>query len=678
MKLTLVRRFMWTCAALLLMCCSITGVSVFCMMRTHEAIGVLKDYSVPGLVWAARLKAVAKDQRVAVILHLSSNDPAEMQDLEAKVEQANVDLAEARKNYPRFNAEDTQQLEIMAREQQKFTDIWYRIRDLSRAGNKQEAWNLYKTEMMQATLGRRKVEDYLATTSNERGKSTAAGAVTLARRGIPIVIIFAAISVILGVLLTRFTALHARTRLLRLNEVADHLADGDIASAAGAAGDAGALVTAGAAAARDEIERLARSFTGMVEYMRETSDASAAIAGGDLTHELQPRASGDVLGHAFVSMTEGLRALVVSVRDSAVQVASGSTQVADASGNLARVSVEASSALEEITSTTHEMSINLQTMVKNAQVQSASFTENSASIDQMVASIQRVADTCQELLEISRQSRDEVKNGISCTSKTAEGLSRINDSILSSAEMVDALGNRANDIGRIVEVIDDIAEQTNLLALNAAIEAARAGEHGLGFAVVADEIRKLAERSAQSTNEISALIQSIQAEVQKAVGNMDKSTAMVNEGLVFGSDARTALQKISAVVEQVYSCAQQISSATNEQSSGSSQIARVTSQLNHLNQETTSALEEQAEGAQGIARFMDRMRLLVQQSSSGSAELAASAEQMSRMSSNLLSLVDRFKLHDTHVPVAPQLSGRRMVAAAAAGAQGRSLPPLAY
>src|SRR6202020_3378697 len=112
------------------------------------------------------------------------------------------------------------------------------------------------------------------------------------------------------------------------------------------------------------------------------------------------------------------------------------------------------------------------------------------------------------------------------------GLNRINATITSSGEIIGALGQRADDIGKIIEVIDDLAEQTNLLALNAAIEAARAGEHGLGFAVVAEEVRKLAEKSTQSTKEISELIQGIQKEAREAVDNMEKSTTMVQEGLL--------------------------------------------------------------------------------------------------------------------------------------------------
>src|SRR5258707_12446905 len=226
--------------------------------------------------------------------------------------------------------------------------------------------------------------------------------------------------------------------------------------------------------------------------------------------------------------------------------------------------------------------------------------------------------------------------------KAADGLNRTTKAIQSSAEIINILGHLADDIGKISEVIDDLAEQTNLLALNGVIEAARAGEHGLGFAVVADEVRKLAEKSAQSTKEISELIQSIQKEARKAVENMDQSTTIVDEGLTLGQDLNTALRKISNVVTEVYKFAQEIGAATNEQSHGSSQIARATTRLNEITHEINSAVEEQASGAQAVVKAMERMRELVQQSTSGSTELAASAEHMSKMSHGLLDSMDTF------------------------------------
>jgi methyl-accepting chemotaxis protein len=395
---------------------------------------------------------------------------------------------------------------------------------------------------------------------------------------------------------------------------------------------------------QDEIGQLAQTFNNMVQYLKEMAAVSQAIAGGDLSVEIHPRSERDTLGQAFREMTLGLRSLVKNVRDSAAQVASGSNQVANASDDSAKISVQAASAIDEVTSTMHEMSINVQNMVKSTQMQSSNVSETSASIDEMVASIQRVADTAKVLLDISQRSRDEVHSGITTMEKATNGLNRINVTIGASAEIISALGQRADDIGKIIEVIDDLAEQTNLLALNAAIEAARAGEHGLGFAVVADEVRKLAEKSAQSTREISELIASIQKEARKAVDNMEKSTTIVNEGISLGSDLSTALKRISNVVSEVFKFAQEIGAATNEQSHGSSQIAKATTRLNEITHEINSSVEEQASGAQAVVRAMEKMRELVQRSSSGSTELAASAEQMSKMSRGMLEAMDRFVL----------------------------------
>jgi methyl-accepting chemotaxis protein len=398
----------------------------------------------------------------------------------------------------------------------------------------------------------------------------------------------------------------------------------------------------------DEVGELARTFNNMVDYLREMAATSEAIAGGDLSAEIHPRSPRDTLGNAFREMTLGLRSLVKNVRDSAAQVASGSNQVASASDDSAKISIQAASAIDEVTSTMHEMSINVQNMVKSTQLQSSNVSETSASIDEMVASIQRVADTAKVLLDISQRSRDEVHSGITTMEKATDGLNRINSAIVSSADIISVLGQRADDIGKIIEVIDDLAEQTNLLALNAAIEAARAGEHGLGFAVVADEVRKLAEKSAQSTREISDLIQSIQKEARKAVENMEKSTSIVNEGLTLGGDLSGALKKISNVVAEVYKFAQEIGAATNEQSHGSSQIAKATTRLNEITHEINSSVEEQASGAQAVVRSMEKMRELVQRSSSGSTELAASSEQMSKMARSMLESMDRFILDTSH------------------------------
>ncbi|HKV04956.1 MAG TPA: methyl-accepting chemotaxis protein [Candidatus Acidoferrales bacterium] len=398
----------------------------------------------------------------------------------------------------------------------------------------------------------------------------------------------------------------------------------------------------------DEVGVLAENFNSMIVHLKDMASVSAAIAEGQLFVTVQPRSQQDTMAKAFSRMTQGLRDLVRQVRDSASQVASGAGQMAGASDESAKVSVQAASAIDEVTSTMHEMSVNVQNVVKNTQVQASSVAETSSSIDEMVTSIQRVADTAKLLVEISHRSREEARTGMVTMDKATEGLNRTSHAIQSSAEIIDVLGRRADDIGKIIEVIDDLAEQTNLLALNAAIEAARAGEHGLGFAVVAEEVRKLAEKSTQSTKEISELIQGIQKEAREAVENMEKSTSMVQEGLVLNKDLSLALDKISDVVSEVYKYSQEIGAATMEQSTGSAQIAKATNRLTEITQEINSSVEEQASGAQAVVRSMERMRELVQQSTSSSTQLAATAEQMSKLSRNLIESMDRFALDETY------------------------------
>src|SRR6202007_2248802 len=135
-----------------------------------------------------------------------------------------------------------------------------------------------------------------------------------------------------------------------------------------------------------------------------------------------------------------------------------------------------------------------------------------------------------------------------------------------------------------------------------------------------------------------------QKEAREAVENMEKSTSMVQEGLVLNKDLSAALEKISAVVSEVYKFSQEIGAATTEQSSGSSQIAKATNRLTEITQEINSSVEEQASGSQAVVRAMEKMRELVQQSTSSSTELAAAAEQMSKLSRNLLDSMDRFVL----------------------------------
>ena len=394
----------------------------------------------------------------------------------------------------------------------------------------------------------------------------------------------------------------------------------------------------------DEIGILSGAFRDMIVYLRSVAKTAGEIAGGDLRGDVTPKSERDVLGNAFASMLAGLRSIINEVKAGADQISSASTEIASTSEQAARNNEAAATAVEETTSSMHEMSANIQNVAKGTQGQASSVTETSASIEQMVASIQKITMTAQQLVDLSQKAKKAVDLGQDSVGDSVKGTDEISRAIARSADTIAALGSRAEDIGKIVDVIDDIAEQTNLLALNAAIEAARAGEQGLGFAVVAEEVRKLAERSAKSTKEIAELISGIQKEAQQAVKHMDRSIQIVEKGVELSRQVGNSLKDIEGNVVSVDRYAREIGAATQEQSSGSMQIAKATENLREVTHEITSATEEQASATEQIVKTMEKMREMIHQNASGAAELASSAEQLSVQSERFQQIVSRFVL----------------------------------
>ena len=221
-----------------------------------------------------------------------------------------------------------------------------------------------------------------------------------------------------------------------------------------------------------------------------------------------------------------------------------------------------------------------------------------------------MADTAKVLLDISSRSRDEVQSGIGTMQKTTEGLNRINGSIGSSSGIITSLGERVDNIGKIIEVIDDISEQTNLLALNAAIEAARAGEHGLGFAVVADEVRKLAERTSSATGEITGMVTNIQEETRKAVDAMNNSSKQVDAGVERAMGAGTALEEIITGASAVQSNIAQIATAATEQASTTDEMAHNMEQISKMVEESATASLEAARAITSLSEQATKLQAL--------------------------------------------------------------------
>lgn len=404
----------------------------------------------------------------------------------------------------------------------------------------------------------------------------------------------------------------------------------------------------------DEVGDLAAAFRDMTAYLKNMASTAEAIAGGNLRREVVPKSEKDVLGNAFKNMTEGLNGIVKRVRGGSEQMASASSEIASTAEQSSKNGESAATAVEEITSTMHEMSANIQNVAKSIQSQSSFVSETSASIEQLISSIERVAENSKKLVDIAKQSNDVVSSGREAVYHSADGVKNITRVMNNSAEAIRKLGTRTEDIGKIIEVIDDIAEQTNLLALNAAIEAARAGEHGLGFAVVADEVRNLAERSARSTAEIAELIFGIQKDSAAAIKNVEKNVDVVDNALKRSNDVEEALRRIELAVAEVTKYSQEIGAATSEQAGGCGEISKAIGNLNEITQEISSSADEQASGTVQVVKAVEKLRDMTQQNASGATELAASAEQMTRLAEALNVSIAQFNTEESRRGVAEE------------------------
>jgi methyl-accepting chemotaxis protein len=197
-----------------------------------------------------------------------------------------------------------------------------------------------------------------------------------------------------------------------------------------------------------------------------------------------------------------------------------------------------------------------------------------------------------------------------------------------SAAKVRLMGQHSEQIGAIVETIDDIASQTNLLALNAAIEAARAGEHGKGFAVVADEVRKLAEKSATATKEIAGLIRGIQATVGEAVSAMDDGAREVELGVAQANESGQALAAIQSAADAVSQQVREIAEAAERMSASSGELAGAMEAVSAVVEENTAATEEMAAGSSEVTQSIQHIAEVSDQSSSAVQQVTVSVDQM--------------------------------------------------
>ncbi len=406
-----------------------------------------------------------------------------------------------------------------------------------------------------------------------------------------LVVVACAIIVLLGVLtINYFIQRQIRDRLLALVDVCRDYGGGDRTIRAPVSGE-------------DEFAMLSMSLNTLLDNQGGVSvgsngnDAAAlqaqiekllqevsAVGDGDLRvqAEVTPDTLG-VLADSFNYMIEELAKVVGRVQATAVQVTNATRRILDRSAELAQASDTQVAQIARTTEAVEALAIFIQNVARNAQLS---------------------AEAAQEALNNANSGQQAVR-------QTIEGMVLIRENVQETSKKIKRLGERSNEIGEIVRIIEDIADQTNLLALNAAIQSAMAGEHGRGFAVVADEIRLLAERSTESTKRIATLVKSIQGDTYEAVVAMEDSTQEVVRGSQLADDAGRSLNSIYTAVERQAQMIDGIARAANEQATVSEAVAVAMGQISEITRQTNAGTQEAAASVSYLSELSEQLRASV-------------------------------------------------------------------
>ncbi|WP_409340250.1 methyl-accepting chemotaxis protein [Paenibacillus sp. MBLB4367] len=295
---------------------------------------------------------------------------------------------------------------------------------------------------------------------------------------------------------------------------------------------------------------------------------------GDMTVQGDYRSKDEIglLTHDFNGMIAGLREIIVKIGTESQNLSASSEQLLASS--------------EQSSQSTNQVVLAIQEIAAGADRQLQSTTESVRAMEEMAIGINRIADFSGSVSAMSMDASKDAEEGNKAIQKAVAQMESIRESVSDSAVLVNQLGTRSKEIGKIVDAITDISSQTNLLALNAAIEAARAGEHGKGFVVVADQVRKLAEQSRQSADQISSIIRQIQSETKLAVDSMEKGNKEVESGSIIVQEAGEAFRSIMQSVQEVANQMQEVSASSEQMSAGSEQI---TASLQDMENITKSA-----------------------------------------------------------------------------------------
>lgn len=430
-------------------------------------------------------------------------------------------------------------------------------------------------------------------------------------------ILFLVLNIILGIIAVRFLRKEFKEPINALKNYALRIARGEV--------DFNINIRS-----NDEIGQLRLAFNQMITNIRQYNaellaekqsvekKVELAIAESESQKKYLEHSVEKLLGSMDKFADGDLTIRLQKEKDDAIgRLFSGFNQVVE---NISNIIIKLTEAVQATASASSEISASADQMAAGSSEQTSQVIEVASAVEQMTSTIIENTKNISLAAEKSKEAGRIAKQGGEIVAETVNGMNKIANVVAVAGTTVDELGKSSDQIGEIIQVIEDIADQTNLLALNAAIEAARAGEQGRGFAVVADEVRKLAERTTKATREIGEKIKKIQTDTKDAVESMDKGREEVEQGKNLASQAGLALQEIIVASTELFNLVSHVATASDEQSST----------------------------AEAISRSISGMSNVIHESSTGTQQVALAAEDLNQMTENLQNIIETFKVNQTY------------------------------
>lgn len=352
------------------------------------------------------------------------------------------------------------------------------------------------------------------------------------------------------------------------------------------------------------------------------------------------------LAQGFNTINDSVSAVVKEIKLSSEKVASASTELSASMKGIAEGAQAQSGDAENLNKGISDLKSNMENVMGNVRMQVAAVEETSSSMSEISYSVKEVAKNSENAKNVADETSKAAEEGAESVKRTIDGIKKIEDVVIKVEEKVLLLSESYEEIGNVVNVIDEIAGQTNLLALNAAIEAAHAGEVGKGFAVVADEIKDLAERSRDATKEIEKMIKGVQRHINEVKEEAKQGRSEVENGKELSIYAQSKLVEIKEKVKVTNAEIQNVTKVVEEQSVAIEEISKAIEEITRGSANVESLSMSQLETTEGIRNAAERVQNITEKTVAETEEVLASSEELANVAEILRDIVDQLKIKE--------------------------------